>query len=127
MKKYKGEDKKKKRGGGKDTRALRKKFRKTVETGDLATEPVDEDTDENAGTEENVGTEEGTDEGDVIEENVQDEGIDKEPKQDEDENSGFKFHPKQRIVDGITPEALIKCLDAGSGVLVIKSDEYKVE
>ena len=25
------------------------------------------------------------------------------------------------------PEALIKCLDAGSGVLVIKSDEYKVE
>ena len=38
----------------------------------------------------------------------------------------FNFHPKQRVADCITPEALFLSLYHGSGNLLLKSDEYKV-
>ena len=38
----------------------------------------------------------------------------------------FRFHPKTRIVDQITPEALILSLKSGDGILAIVSDEFKV-
>ena len=40
--------------------------------------------------------------------------------------SDFSFHPKTRMADSITPEAMFLSLYHGSGVLLLKSDEYKV-
>ena len=40
--------------------------------------------------------------------------------------SEFSFHPKTRMADSITHEALFLSLYHGSGVLLLKSDEYKV-
>ena len=42
------------------------------------------------------------------------------------ETETFRFPPDQRTIDVVTPEALILCLYYGSGVLLIKSDEFKV-
>lgn len=47
-------------------------------------------------------------------------------KKEKDEETSFRFHPKTRIVEQITPEALIMSLKSGDGVLVIVSDEFKV-
>ena len=47
-------------------------------------------------------------------------------KESGDNSEQFNFHPKNRIVDCITPEALFLSLFHGSGVLLLKSDEYKV-
>lgn len=64
-----------------------------------------------------------------------DEEFDTEDLQEEDQDSSssssansstFLFHPKTRIIDQITSEALILALHKGSGILVAKSDEYKV-
>ena len=44
----------------------------------------------------------------------------------EGDSEQFRFHIKTRTCDSITPEALILSLKYGSGVLLIKSDEFKV-
>ena len=48
-------------------------------------------------------------------------------KKEKDDETSFRFHPKTRIVEQITPEALIMSLKSGDGVLVIVSDEFKVK
>ena len=65
------------------------------------------------------------------EENTEAAGGDDRPKSSgEDRETGetetFRFPPDQRTIDVVTPEALILCLYYGSGVLLIKSDEFKV-
>ena len=56
-------------------------------------------------------------------------GDDDRPKSsgEDNENETFRFPPDQRTIDVVTPEALILCLYHGSGVLLIKSDEFKVK
>ena len=58
-----------------------------------------------------------------------DDGHESEEDDSDDAGSGedeaFKFNPKTRLVEGVTPEALIMCLNA-TPVLVIKADEFKV-
>ena len=49
-----------------------------------------------------------------------------EPKKKKEEDTNFRFHTKTRLVEQITPEALIMSLKSGDGVLVIVSDEFKV-
>ena len=61
-----------------------------------------------------------------------DEAAEKEPKKkkkkmDKEDDYHFRFHPKTRVVEQITPEALIMALKSGDGVLVIVSDEFKVK
>lgn len=60
------------------------------------------------------------------EEAVDGDGEQPRKKKKEKEADTFRFHPKTRIVDQITPEALIMSLKSGDGVLVIVSDEFKV-
>ena len=57
-----------------------------------------------------------------------DDDIEKAAFQNKDDSSEqFNFHPKNRIMECITPEALFLSLFHGSGVLLLKSDEYKVD
>ena len=48
------------------------------------------------------------------------------PKKKEKDGDNFRFHPKTRILDNVTPEALILSLKSGDGVLVIVADKFKV-
>ena len=68
-----------------------------------------------------------SDEGDSVDKEATEEDVEiPEKKKETNDREQFRFHPKTRVCDQITPEALIMALSSGDGVMLINSDEFKV-